>query len=54
MVRSLNFLKGKAKLSIETIEMSVLFYTTTLKLLKRNFGNPLTMDMSFIDIGTHY
>ena len=43
MVRFLKVLKGKAKRSTEIIGMSVSFYATTLKLLKRDFGDPIFM-----------
>ena len=40
MERLLSVLKGEAKRSVESIGRNGIFYATTLKCLKREFGNP--------------
>ena len=40
MERLLSVLKGEAKRSVEYIGRNGIFYATTLKCLKREFGNP--------------
>ena len=40
MERLLSVLKGEAKRSAESIGRNGIFYATTLKCLKRKFGNP--------------
>ena len=39
MERLLSILRGEAKRSVESIGRNGLFYATTLKCLKREFGN---------------
>ena len=40
MERLLSMLRGEAKRSVESIGRNGIFYATTLKCLKREFGNP--------------
>ena len=40
MERLLSLLRGEAKRSVESIGRNDIFYATTLKCLKREFGNP--------------
>ena len=41
MERLLSVLKGEAKRAVEGIGANGIFYPTALKLLKKEFGNPL-------------
>ena len=41
MKRLLNVLECEAKKSVESNDCEGLFYVTALKLLKRDFGNPV-------------
>ena len=41
MIRLLSTLDGVAKRTVYTIGCNKIFYATTLKTLKRDFGNPL-------------
>ena len=43
MKHLLSVLKGEAKRSVEGIGANGIFYPTALKLLKREFGNPLVV-----------
>ena len=39
----MNGLDGEAKKSVKTVRTNVYFYATALKVLKRDFGNPLVV-----------
>ena len=39
----LNVLEGEAKRSVESIGICGIFYTTTLKTLKQDFGKPIVI-----------
>ena len=39
----LSMLKGEAKRAVEVIGTNGIFYPTVLKLLKREFGNPVVV-----------
>ena len=43
MERLLSVLEGEVKSSVASIGISDIFYATTLKTLKRDFGNPIAI-----------